>query len=157
MTATLVRTVFFALALGFSQLAASASLLPNEDHTPAEVVRIVVDALQTNPDTEDDAGIKTVWAFASPGNRAFTGPLERFTMMIKGGFPDMLGFRSSRYGDLEITGRKAVQIVWLVQDDGRELAYAFQLGQQSGGEYDNMWMTEAVVPLGQSDRSGTSI
>lgn len=130
---------------------------PAVDHSAADVVRIVVEALQRNPDTDNDDGIKTVWSFASPGNRAFTGPLERFAAMIKGGFADMLGFQDSRFDAMEVSGRQAVQAVWLRQSDGREVGYLFRLGRQEGGEYDNMWMTEAVLPLGESERSGTSI
>jgi hypothetical protein len=130
---------------------------PNADYSPEEVVAIVVDALQQNPNTENDAGIRTVFAFASPSNRAFTGPLARFTSMIKGGFSDMLGFRDSRFESLKRQGNRAVRIVWLVQDSGKEVGYAFQVARQEGGDHDGMWMTESVVPLGESNRSGTSI
>jgi len=130
---------------------------PSIDYGPDEVVEIVVDALRDNPQLEGDAGIETVFRFASPGNRRATGPLERFAGMIKRGFSDMLGFASSRYEAIEVQDDKAVQVVWLMQRDGRETGYAFQLGRQSGGEFDGMWMTEAVVPLGEGPRSGTSI
>jgi len=131
--------------------------MPSPELAPAEVVEIVVDALQENPRLPDDAGIATVFRFASPGNRAMTGPVERFATMIKRGYADMLGFAASRFEQIEIQADTAMQVVWLTQPDGRESGYVFQLGKQSGGEYDGMWMTDAVYPLGKGPRSGTSI
>ncbi len=154
----LLRMLLVSVALALpASLLADGDPRPSKAYSPQEVVAIVVDALQQNPRTENDAGIRTVFAFASPGNRAFTGPLERFTTMIKGGFSDMLGFRASRFEPMKQEGSRAVQVVWLAQDSGKEVGYAFQLAQQEGGEHDGMWMTEAVVPLGESTRSGKSI
>ena len=45
---------------------------------PAEIVRIVINALANNDDPYPDAGIETTYNFASPSNKANTGPLERF-------------------------------------------------------------------------------
>jgi len=131
--------------------------MPSIDLAPGEVVEIVVDALQENPRLGNDAGIATVFRFASPDNRAMTGPLERFATMIKRGYRDMLGFAASRFEPIEVEEDTAVQVVWLTQPDGRESGYVFQLGKQSSGEYDGMWMTDAVYPLGRGPRSGTSI
>lgn len=131
-------------------------LTPTADYSPDQVVRIVIEALQHN-NAENDDGIATVFRFASPGNRANTGPLSRFTSMIKRGFPDMLSHTSARFDPMEISDNTAVQAVWLLQPDGKETGYAFQLGKQSSGQFDGIWMTEAVVPLGLSDKSGTRI
>ena len=143
--------------LSAASVHANSAPQPRVEHSPAEVVSILVEALKRNPGTVDDAGIETVWSFASPGNRAITGPLERFTAMIKAGFSDMLGFAGSRFEEINVAGNRAVQVVWLQQRDGREVGYAFQLGRQTSGQYQDMWMTEGVVPLGESERSGTSI
>lgn len=134
-----------------------AEARPSAERAPQEVIDIVLAALQQNERTEDDAGIATVFAFASPGNRAATGPFERFRSMIKRGYADMLDFADSRTGELRREEDVAFQVVWLRQDDGRETGYVFQLGRQSGGEYDGMWMTDGVYPIGEGPRSGTSI
>lgn len=156
----LLRSVLLSASLitaAPAALFADSAPRPSADFSPEEVVSIVVDALQQNPQTENDAGIETVFAFASPGNRASTGPLDRFTRMIKLGFSDMLGFRDRRYEPIRVEGNRAMQLVWLVQNSGKEVGYAFQLSRQNGGDHDGMWMTDAVVPLGESSRSGTSI
>ena len=133
------------------------SPVPSREHSPQEVVEIVVEALRDNAASDDDAGIATVFRFASPGNRASTGPLPRFTRMIKTGFADMLAHESARYDRMRVEADKALQAVWLTLPSGAEVGYAFQLGRQRGGEHDGMWMTEAVLPLGEGERSGTRI
>lgn len=128
---------------------------PDASYSPEEVVQIVIDSLQQN-DTSD-AGIATVYRFASPGNKTSTGPLKRFTQMIKRGFPDMLNHAGARYDPMEITGNTAVQAVWLRGTDGSEVGYAFQLGKQNGGILDGAWMTDAVIPLGKGKQDGIGI
>lgn len=146
-----------ALAIVAPARADDALPAPSPELSPEDVVEIVIDALRTNEGTDDDAGIRTVWRFASPGNRASTGPLPRFTRMIKRGFPAMLAHESSRFDEMRVVDDKALQAVWLTLPSGSEVGYAFQLGRQEGGEYDGMWMTEAVLPLGRGARSGTRI
>lgn len=132
-------------------------LQPEASYSPEQVVRIVIDALKNNESIGNDEGIATVFRFASPGNRANTGPLRRFTRMIKQGFPDMLHQIEARFDPIEINENSAVQAVWLLQPDGREIGYVFRLGKQKIAPYENIWMTEVVAPLGESQRSGTRI
>lgn len=145
------------LANSSSLRADDASLAPSSDYRPQEVVRIVIDALQRNSEAANNDGIATVFRFASPGNRANTGPLNRFTKMIRQGFPDMLNHAGARFDPMEINGNSAVQAVWLFTDSGAEVGYAFKLGRQLSGKYQGMWMTDAVVPLGPGPGSGTKI
>jgi len=132
-------------------------LQPDVSYQPGEVVRIVIEALGSNEQSPSDDGIATVYRFASPGNRASTGPLSRFAAMIKQGFSDMLNFSDSRFDPIVVSGDRAVQSVWLMMPDGRELGYLFQMGKQQHGEFAGMWMTEGVAPLGQGPNSGTRI
>jgi len=152
---------FIALLLAFTlplQLArAEAEPVPSADLTPEQVIGIVIESLRDNDQSDNDDGIATVFRFASPANRAQTGPIERFARMIKVGFNDMLEHVSSRSDPIEIEGDTAVQAVWLMSSSGTEVGYAFQLGRQRGGEFDGMWMTEAVIPLGEGEHSGTRI
>jgi hypothetical protein len=50
---------------------------------PQDVVRIVINALANNDKPFADAGIATTFAFASPANKVNTGPLDKFTQMVK--------------------------------------------------------------------------
>ncbi len=122
---------------------------PSPDLSPEAVVKLQVEALQANG--EDNAGIATAFRFASPGNRAATGPLARFTQMVRSGYADMLGFERAVYGRMVFEGNEAAQRVTLIQADGRRSAYVLALSKQTGGAYDGCWMTDAVVPVEPED------
>lgn len=118
---------------------------PSAALTPAEVVRIQVEALRTNDDPTPGAGIATVFRFASPGNRQATGPLSRFARMIRTGYPELLGFARAERGEARVRGDRAVVPVTVVLRDGRRVTYGFALSRQSGGACDGCWLTDAVV------------
>ncbi len=118
---------------------------PSPELSPEDVVRIQVEALQRNDEPTPDAGIEAAFRFASPSNRQATGPLARFSQMIRGGYGDMLGFVRAEYAPIRVDGRRAVQAVTLVQSDGRRVTYAFGLSRQVGGAYDGCWMTDGVA------------
>ena len=69
----------------------------------------------------------------------------------------MLTHTSARYDPILLESGKALQAVWLRQPTGEETGYAFQMGIQTTGEYQGMWMTESVVPLGRRPQNGTEI
>jgi len=148
---------FMLLPTSLLALADSTASSPNTQLTPDQVVHIVIDALKTNDPLKDDDGIAKVFEFASPGNKSATGPLERFTKMIKGGFAQMLNHTSSEFGAIEIEDDTALQAVWLTTNTGQVTGYVFQIGKQSGGEFDGMWMTESVWPIGQRNPQEQSI
>ncbi len=121
---------------------------PQLDLAPEDVVSIVIRALANNDDPYPDAGIETTFKFASPQNRANTGPLDRFSQMVKSyPYGDMLDHQASDISEVVFVGDKAYLLVKLIAQDGREVAYAFRLSQQSDGEYQGMWMTDAVWPV----------
>lgn len=134
-----------------------ASSQPDTTLSPEDVVSIVINALKTNDETKDDNGLATVFAFASPANKSATGPLPRFKKMIKGGFADMLNHVKSDFGEIDIEDDTALQAVWLTNSSGKETGYVFQIGKQSGGEFDGMWLTESVWPIGVREPTGQSI
>jgi uncharacterized protein DUF4864 len=119
---------------------------PAPSLTPADVVGIVLNALQHNDDPTPDAGIATTFEFASPANREETGPLERFASMIKNpAYRPMLGFRSATRARIEIDANHARQRVVLVGKDGSQVTYVFLLTKQAEGPYANCWMTDGVI------------
>ena len=138
------------VALSLLILALPAALLlarapdpePSPDLGPEEVIRLQVDALRTGAD-----GIATAFRFASPSNRAATGPLPRFEAMIRGGYADLLTAERAEYGDLRVRGEEAAQRVTLIQPDGARSAYVFGLSRQRGGACNGCWMTDAVMPV----------
>ena len=92
--------------------------------TAEEVVRVQVEALGANDTPTPDAGIATAFRFASPGNRAATGPLERFTRMVKGPvYGDMIDATTAAYGRVVVEGDRAALRVSLGHADGRRIQY----------------------------------
>ncbi len=157
-TVSLIFTVLLTLSSNVwaDQSKYPLNIAPSASIEPADVVQIVVDALRVNnPDSGDD-GIATVWRFAAPSNKAMTGPLERFTKMLKGGYGDMLNHIDSDYGPIEVQDDIAIQPVWLTTPSGDEVAYVFQLRRQGPGEFEGIWMTESVYPIAPK-RRGTAI
>lgn len=128
----------------------SCEFMPDKELQAQTIVSIVLEALRTNE--PGDAGIAQVFCFASPANKAVTGPLERFAKMIRGGYGDMLNHSNSEVEPLEMNGDKAQQRVWLETPSGSVVGYLFQLGKQNSGEHDGMWMTEAVYRLDPAER-----
>ncbi len=117
---------------------------PSPRYSPAEVVRIVVEALREND--AEDRGIAVVFRFASPENRSATGPFSRFAAMIRGPlFEPMLNHVSAFYDDIEVAGELARQQVAVATPGGWVVIYSFLLRRQPSGEYAGCWMTEGVT------------
>lgn len=121
---------------------------PSPGLGPSEVVRIQVEALRNNSPL--DEGIELTYRFASPGNKRYTGPLDRFIEMLHSDpYDRLLNHQSARYGPIAISGDEAHQIVIITDMDGELIAYHWVLSRQSVGEFEDCWMTNAVVPAEQ--------
>jgi len=132
--------------------------MPNTSLQPGEIVKIVIDALANNNNPYPDAGIETTFNFASPANKVITGPIERFTSMVKGPvFGVMINHKQSEFSEVVLAGNRAYQMVRLLTRDGEAAHFAFRLGLQGEGEYRGMWMTEAVWPLATEKIEGTGV
>ncbi len=44
----------------------------------------------------------------------------------------------------------AYQLVRLKEENGTEIVFAFRLSKQLDGEFEGMWMTDAVWPVGDA-------
>ena len=121
---------------------------PSTALAPGDVVEIVINALANNDLPFPNAGIETTFNFASPANKTFTGPLERFAMLVKGPvFGQMVDHRDSTLSKVVVDGNQAIRMVQIVTPDNETFYYAFRLGLQQEGDFAGMWMTEAVWPL----------
>src|SRR5688500_17564467 len=87
------------LALGCSRAAPpaanpSANIQPSPSLTSEDVVRPQMTALQHNDTPTPDAGAAIAFRFASPENKVYTGPAERFAQMVHAPqYAPMLGCR----------------------------------------------------------------
>ena len=81
---------FLSLILIISTKAHTDVLKPNKNISPNEVVKIQLNALMKNDSPYKDRGILQTWEFAHPDNQRYTGPIERFKIMLKGNSYSML-------------------------------------------------------------------
>ena len=134
---------------GIEESPASVQLpQPAVELQPEDVVRIVIDALAKNDLPYPNAGIATTFNFASPANKVNTGPLDKFIRMVKAEpYGLMVDHVSSEFSEVVFAGNNAYQMVSLTGSDGRSIVYAFRLSKQQDGEFENMWMTDAVWPV----------
>lgn len=124
---------------------AQAQTGPSPELAPGEVVLAQLEALADNDTPTADAGMAQVFAFASPGNRAQTGPLPRFAKMIRQGYGAMVDNRGARIEDVAIDGNQALVATQVVAADGRVFNYVFILRRGPHAGCDGCWMTDGVV------------
>jgi hypothetical protein len=124
---------------------------PNPKLGPADVVRIVVEALKHND--AKDRGIAVAFDFASPANRRVTGPLSRFIPMVKGAeYRALLNHKSAGYSKVyNVDKNEAIVFVGIKDAGGTAAFYVFTLSKQPDGEYAGCWMTDGVQKVSPSD------
>ncbi len=156
---TRIPLTLLLLLVGCGALRPDPESLPDPRWSPADVVRIQIDALRKNDEPERDAGIEIAFRFASPANKRVTGPLERFEELVHNPvYRPMLGHEVATYEQVEVVEDEAAVVVSIVGRDGRVAAFLFQLSRQRGGDYDGCWMTDSVIRLDEpEDEPGLAI
>lgn len=145
----MLRLVLIALVFGVTVAgdAAADDPAPGPDLAPERVVAIQLNALKRNDVPEPDAGIVRTWAFAHPDNKRFTGPIERFTAMLKGsGYGPLINHRRHEIQAVVKQDDVAVFAVTIVASDGRTVAYQWQVSKVVTGPLAGSWMTIGVSP-----------
>jgi hypothetical protein len=137
---------FLIICLCIRTTASTAELVyPNPDIAPAEVIAIQLNGLKHNDSPETDAGIRQTWEFAHPRNRAMTGPLKRFTTMLKGpGYDVMLNHASHEIVPANSGEGWRRFDVFMETEDGEVMQFAWIVEKVTDGRYKNCWMTVAV-------------
>ena len=156
---TSILSVIFVAAMSLSLRAAIAEKpgqtelpQPTMGQLPGDVVRIVIEALAHNDKPYTDAGIATTFAFASPANKVNTGPVQKFTQMVRtSAYRIMIDHLEHEFSEVILMGSVAYQMVRIRSVKGDEAFFAFRLSQQAGGRFDGMWMTDAVSPVASGD------
>ena len=134
------------IAIVFATIAyAGEPLGPDPALSPEEVVGIQLDALQRNDSPSLDAGIRQVWLLAHPDNKQATGPLPRFTRMIKGApFRPLIGHATHDIERLGTTDEQVGFKVTVETSDGIVLEYFWAVGLVDSGPAKGSWMTISV-------------
>src|SRR5437868_5608431 len=97
---------------------------PHPDLSPDEVMRIILDALQHNDTPGADCGIETAFNFASPANRAVTGPLPRFVEMVRNPmYQSLMNFVRVEADPISVEGDHAEQRIRIFDTEGESAVY----------------------------------
>jgi Domain of unknown function (DUF4864) len=147
------------LFLVVGQLRAEQSeLVPNPGLSPEQVVQYQMEALRRNDEPKPDAGIERSFRFSSPANRLATGPLEKFSGIVRSpAYAPMLNHLSSAISATRIEGNEAKIAVMVVTGTGRRVTYLFLLSKQGDGEFRDCWMTDAVMRLPEQETGSEAI
>ena len=123
-------------------------LQPNPEYLPDEVVGIQMRALANNDQPFGNAGIELTFRFASPSNKANTGPLDRFSKLFNHpAYQPMINHQGLEIGSADIREQRARVPVFIDAKGGGQMAYVFILSKQAEGPYMNCWMTDSVTPI----------
>jgi hypothetical protein len=124
-------------------------VLPRPDLAPEEVVKLQLAGLSDQK--SDGVGILQCYCFASPANRAVTGPLERFGRIVRQGpYQCLARPRALLVGRPQIEREAARVLVTLVDEQTVVRAFTFVLARQHDGPLQGCWMTDGVFPASPS-------
>ena len=121
---------------------------PNNQIEPYQVVKIQLRSLMDNDQPFKNAGIEQTWEFAHPNNKKFTGPLEKFKIMLNGeSYKMLLNHLDHNILEVKITDFKAAYEV-TVLDQGKNY-YKFRWIVEKydlDGPLKDCWLTTGVSP-----------
>ena len=137
--------IVLVILLFFSKISFADNLVkPSPDINPIDVVEVQLFALQSND--ESDFGIRQTWEFAHPRNKMATGPLPRFTSMIKTPAYSIL-LNNLKFETREIfnDGKTAGIAVRIEAKDNKAYTYMWTLEKiTEEGPLKDIWMTSGV-------------
>ena len=148
-----ISTITFIILFSTSLLAELQK--PTPEINPEDVVKIQLSSLMNNNEPYLNAGIEQTWEFAHPSNRAFTGPIQRFTqMMYAPSYAVMLDHKKHDIIEVKIDKNIAYFFIELTSIDGKIFGFRWTLEKvKEEGGFIDCWMTTAVstpMPLSTS-------
>jgi hypothetical protein len=120
--------------------------LPSPDLSPDEVVRLQVNALRAFQ--QDQSALNQCYVFASPANRAVTGPLDRFAAMVQNEiYSPLVRQTNALVGRPVIREGQATVLVTVLDASRTARCFRFFLSKQNDPQYRDCWMTDAVISV----------
>jgi hypothetical protein len=139
-----ISTITFIILFSTSLLAELQK--PTPEINPEDVVKIQLSSLMNNNEPYLNAGIEQTWEFAHPSNRAFTGPIQRFTqMMYAPSYAVMLDHKKHEILEVKLEKNIAYFFIELTSIDGKMFGFKWTLEKvKEEGGFKDCWMTTAV-------------
>ena len=140
------------LCLGVTSVAFGYDKTPSPEFSPKDVVEIVLGSMANNDSPSPDAGLQQAFEFASPLNKRSTGPFWHFKAIVEQpAYAPLINHTRRKLGEPEFAGNNTASIpIMVVGSNGEVAGYLWSLSKQSGGDYQDSWMTDSVrrIPLG---------
>jgi len=130
-------------------------ITPNNQIKPYQVIEIQLTSLMKNNLPEPDSGVKQTWEFAHPNNKKNTGPLSKFTNMLKGKSYEMLiNHLDHQIDKVQSDDLKVLFEVTILDSSKVYYKFNWQVEKYTGkGPLNDCWLTTIVsapTPLGSS-------
>ena len=135
---------------------ANAELIkPSSNIEPYKVVKIQLSSLMKNNYPNKDSGIEQTWEFAHPNNQKYTGPLEKFKIMLKGeSYKMLLNHLDHKIVAVQVDNGFADYEVIVLDVEKKYYKFNWRVEKyQLDGNLKNCWLTTMVsqpMPLGSS-------
>ena len=135
---------------------ANAELIkPSSNIEPYKVVKIQLSSLMKNNYPNKDSGIEQTWEFAHPNNQKYTGPLEKFKIMLKGeSYKMLLNHLDHKIVAVQVGNEFADYEVTVLDVEKKYYKFNWRVEKyQLDGNLKNCWLTTMVsqpIPLGSS-------
>ena len=139
---------FFLIFIFFNTKFSYAEILkPNISILPSEVVKIQLSSLQNNNSPNIDSGILQTWEFAHPKNKSFTGPYDKFKIMIKkDSYSILINHKSHEVKEMFKNENVATYEVVILGKDKKFYKFKWQVEKYNKeGPLKNCWLTTAVL------------
>jgi len=119
---------------------------PQPSLCPQDVIRTVVEALEHVDTPAPNSGIYTTYQFASPANKAITGPYGRFLRLVRNpAYGALLAHHETTYQAVQVEGDHASGLVTVKPSPTDPVTFRFILTRQNGGGCDGCWMVDLVA------------
>ena len=151
------KNLFIVIILSiFILTKANAELIkPSSNIEPYKVVKIQLSSLMKNNYPNKDSGIEQTWEFAHPNNQKYTGPLEKFKIMLKGeSYKMLLNHLDHKIVAVQVGNGFADYEVTVLDVEKKYYKFNWRVEKyQLDGDLKNCWLTTMVsqpIPLGSS-------
>lgn len=119
---------------------------PHPSLSPQEVVEIQILALQANDHPSPNYGIKKVYNFSSPDNKAALGPVDNYIDMLHNPvYRPLINLKIYGLDDVRIMQDVAIQKVTMIDAEDEPAVFVFQLSLQQDEPFDDCWMIDKVM------------
>ena len=136
-----IHIVFY---LVFSFSTSNADIItPSKNLSAYDVVKIQLEALKKN--NKDNDGIKQTWLFAHPDNKKYTGPYERFKIMLLGEqYKFLINHSSHKINLLSNSPNTFIYRIEIIANDKQLFFYEWHVQKGSDDKCNDCWFTSAV-------------